>query len=332
MNKTSLKIAHEADDREAMDAALRTRLPAWTRRIPNRLNAAILALQIVAIFSCFRAAAVLSSTWALAALTCWFAVLMVGAYSIIHEAEHGVLFTNARANLAGGVIMAAFFPVPFHLLRQGHIGHHLRNRSDDEAFDLWFEGESPVWKWIQWIGVLTGLFYLVIVVGNIVALAIPFALKRRWFEFDRPSAAFMDALNPKYQRVIQIEALGVIALHTLIVWLMRIPATRYLALYGAFGALWSGMQYVHHYATERHITRGARNLWVWRPIDKLWLNHNWHRAHHEHPTVSWIHLEKLGGAAGDDRQFLPWVYLRMWLGPRKATTHVENRFAGKVIR
>jgi hypothetical protein len=101
---------------------------------------------------------------------------------------------------------------------------------------------------------------------------------------------------------------------------------------GAFGALWSGMQYVHHYATERHITRGARNLWIWRPIDKLWLNHNLHRAHHEHPTVSWIHLEKFGRTEGDDRQFLPRVYLRMWSGPRKAATHVENRFAGKVIR
>src|SRR5215510_5688701 len=238
MNKTPRHIAHETDDPEALDSVARQRLPDWTRRIPDRLNAAVMALQLVAIFSCFRAAAVISSTGALVALACGFAVMMVGVYSIIHESEHGVLFTNRRVNLAGGVIMAAFFPVAFHLLRQGHLGHHLRNRSDDEAFDLWFEGESPVWKWIQWVGVLTGLFYLVIVVGNVVAGAIPFALKRRWFEFDRPSAAFMDALNPKYWRVIRLEALSVIALHVLIVWQMRIPIMRYLALYGAFGALW----------------------------------------------------------------------------------------------
>jgi fatty acid desaturase len=321
----------EVDDREAVDAALR-RLPAEVWRVPDRLNAAIMVLQLAAIFLCFRAAAVFSSPWALAALAAGFAVLMVGVYSIIHEAEHGVLFTNARANIVGGVVMAAFFPVPFHLLRQGHLGHHLRNRSDDEAFDLWFEGESPVWKWMQWIGILTGLFYLTIVLGNVVVLILPFLLERRWVAFDRPSAAFMDALNPGYRRAIQIEAVGVIALHVLTVELIKIPLARYLTLYGTFGALWSAMQYVHHYATERHITRGARNLWVWWPVDKLWLNHNWHRVHHQHPTISWIHLERLGRAAGDDRSFLPWVYVRMWAGPRKATESVENRFAGKVIR
>jgi fatty acid desaturase len=300
--------------------------------IPDRLNAVILALDLVSVFACFRAAAVLSSPWAVAALAGGFAVLMVGVYSLIHEAEHGVLFTNPRVNLAAGILVAAFFPGPFHLLRQGHIGHHLRNRSDDEAFDLWFEGESPVWKWIQWIGILTGMFYLMIVLGNVVVLLLPFLLKRRWFAFDRPSAAFMDALNPEYARAIRLEALGILLLHVLIVRLLHIPVVHYFVLYGAFGVLWSALQYVHHYATERHITRGARNLWIGWPIDKLWLDHNWHRVHHEHPTVSWVHLEKLGKAAGDDRGFLLWTYLRMWSGPRRAMDHVENRFAGKVIR
>jgi fatty acid desaturase len=257
---------------------------------------------------------------------------MGGVYSIIHEAEHGSLFSNRRANVVGGVIAASFFPAPFHLLRQGHLGHHLRNRSDDEAFDLWFEGESPFWKWTQWFGILTGVFYLIVVSSNLIVLLFPFVLRSRWFGFDRPSAAFMDALNPRYTRIIRLEAMGIIALHSLLLVVMRIPPINYFLMYAAFGILWSSLQYVHHYATERHITRGARNLRLWWPIDKLWLNHNWHRVHHEHPTVSWIHLEKMGKAAEDDRGFLPWVYLRMWSGPRKATTHVENLFAGKVIR
>ena len=50
---------------------------------------------------------------------------------------------------AAGVLMALFFPAPFHLLRQGHIGHHLRNRSDDEAFDLYFDGDNVVWRWMM---------------------------------------------------------------------------------------------------------------------------------------------------------------------------------------
>ena len=332
MSTKPLTFVCEVNDQDTLDAALTHHLSAETHRIPDRLNASILMLQLISIFACFRVASIISWPWAMVVLACGFAVLMVSVYSIIHEAEHGMLFTNHHANLAGGIIAASFFPAPFHLLRQGHLGHHLRNRSDDEAFDLWFEGESPVWKWMQWIGILTGLFYLMVVLGNIVVLVLPFLLHRRWFAFDRPSAAFMDALNPTYARLIQLEALGCIALHVMIVWMMQIPLSRYLALYGTFGALWSGLQYVHHYATERHITRGARNLWLWWPIDKLWLNHNWHRVHHEHPTISWRYLEKLGQATRDDRSFLPWMYLRMWSGPRKATEHVENRFAGKVIR
>ena len=325
-------MTREADYRAALDEAALRRLPADVWRIPDRLNAAIIVMQLIAIFACFHAAAVIVAPWALALLALAFALLMVSVYSTIHEAEHGVLFTNARANVAGGIVMAAFFPVAYHLLRQGHLGHHLRNRSDDEAFDLWFEGESPLWKWTQWVGVLIGLFYLVIVVGNFAVLILPFIFHRRWFAFDRPSTAFMDALNPKYWRAIRLETLGVIALQTLIVWRMQIPLAHYLTIYAVFGALWSALQYLHHYATERHVTRGARNVWLWWPIDKLWLNHNWHRVHHEHPTVSWIHLERLGQAAGAGRTFLPWHYLRMWSGPRRATESVANRFAGKVIR
>ena len=93
------------------------------------------------------------------------------------------------------------------------------------------------------------------------------------------------------------------------------------------------MQYVHHYGTERHVTRGARNLRLWAPIDRLWLNHNWHLAHHEHPTVPWIHLPRLIPESETvERGFLLWSYLKMWRGPRKASKHVENRYAGRIIR
>ena len=70
----------------------------------------------------------------------------------------------------------------------------------------------------------------------------------------------------------------------------------------------------------------------WRPLDALWLNHNWHLTHHKHPTVPWIHLPGIGRAENPQRGFLPAHYARMWRGPRKAHDHVENRYAGRVIR
>lgn len=300
--------------------------------IPAGLNLAIMALQLAGIGLCFYGVRLVSTWPGLLILSAGFAVVMNSVYAIIHEAEHGLLLPNRRLNDLGGVLMALFFPAAFHLLRQGHLGHHMRNRSDDEAFDLYFEGEHPAWKCLQLYGTLTGLYWLVVVASNIVVLACPFVLKRSYFEFDRPSAAFMDALNPRYNRLIRIEALGVIALHSGFVWSLGLPLVSYAVMYASFGLSWSAMQYVHHYGTTRHVLAGARNLWVWSPLDAVWLNHNWHLTHHKHPTVPWPHLPRLGGQEDPSRGFLPLYYLRMWKGPRRATDHVENRYAGRVIR
>jgi len=300
--------------------------------IPSRVNAVVMTAQLCGIAACIAAARHDLAWWQLAVLAAVFGLIMNSVYAIIHEADHGMLFAGRRLNDASGILMSLFFPAPFHLLRQGHLGHHQRNRSDDEAFDLYFEGEHPVWKYMQLYGTLTGLYWVVVVLSNLVVLVFPFVLHRRFFEFDRPSAAFMDALNPRYARVIQLEALAVIATHTAIVAGLGVPLHQYLLMYLGFGFSWSAMQYVHHYGTERHVLKGARNLWIWRPLDALWLNHNWHLTHHRHPTVPWPHLPRLGHVEDPARGFLPAHYLRMWKGPRRATDHVENRYAGRVIR
>jgi fatty acid desaturase len=308
-------------------------------RIPTAANATIVAAQLIALLTCYLAAAHLHTFWPLCALSLAFGLLMNSVYSIVHEAEHAMLFPNRRANEITGVVMALFFPAPFHLIRQGHIGHHLRNRSDDEAFDLYFEGDNVVWRWLCWLGILTGLYYVLVVLSNVIAAFAPFVLDRRHYKVerhvtvDRASAAFLESFNPAYLRMIRLEGIAAIALHIAIVWSLSIPITHYLALYAAFGFMWSAMQYVHHYGTERHVTRGARNLWIFAPVDALLLNHNWHRAHHEHPTVPWVHLPKIGRQESPEpRRFLPWMYLGMWRGPRPTDEHVENKYAGRIIQ
>lgn len=304
--------------------------------IPGRLNAVIITLQLLAITGCFIAAANMTNTWQLVLIAVAFGVIMNSVYSIIHEAEHAMLFENPKLNEAAGIFMAMLFPAPFHLLRQGHIGHHLRNRSDDEAFDLYFEGDSLIWRWMVWIGILTGLYYVLVVLSNFLAVFTPFIFDRKHFKVerhmtvDRASSAFLESFNPTYLRWIRLEGIAVIILHTAIVWAIGIPVGRYLLLYASFGFMWSAMQYVHHYGTERHVTRGARNLFVFQPIDILWLNHNWHRTHHENPTVPWIHLPALSGR--ERRGFLPLAYLKMWRGPRKTNEHVQNKYAGRIIQ
>src|SRR4051794_39421429 len=104
--------------------------PPHLRPIPATLNALILVGQLIALSACFVAAARIRGFWPVAALAIAFGVLMNSVYSIIHEAEHAILFPRRRWNEACGAVMALFFPAPFHLLRQGHLGHHMRNRSD----------------------------------------------------------------------------------------------------------------------------------------------------------------------------------------------------------
>ena len=300
--------------------------------IPAQLNLLIVVLQLIALAGIFYATSLSDAWWQL--LLLWGAMAIVGnsVYSVIHESEHRILHPNPRVNDAIGIAMALFFPAPFHLIRQGHLGHHMRNRSDDEAFDLYFEDEYPVLKWLQLYGIITGVYWMSVVLANVVVLLAPFLLQRKLWEYDRPSAALMESLNPRYWTIIRLEALAAIVLHGLIIWSLQIPILNYLVVYFGFGFSWSAMQYVHHFATERDVLRGARNLWVFAPIDFIWLHHNWHLSHHKNPTVPWIYLPNLGRAEDPQRSFLPWHYLKMWRGPRPATEHVQNKYAGKIIR
>jgi fatty acid desaturase len=299
--------------------------------VPNRLNTVIVLIQLLAIGGCFFAISRVAGFWAVAAVAVVFGIVMNSVYSIIHEAEHAMLFSDRRVNDWIGSFMALFFPAPFHLIRQGHLGHHLRNRSDDEAFDFYFEQDHRLWKNLVLYGILTGLYYVVVVLSNFVFLLLPFREDKRYWHVDQASTAFMEALNPRYRQVIRLECAAAILLHTGLVWLLGIPVGSYLLMYAGFGLMWSSMQYVHHYGTERHVTRGARNLWIWKPLDLLWLNHNWHLTHHSHPSVPWVHLPQTDVEGNPARGFLLTAYLKMWRGPRLAPDSVPNAHSGKLI-
>jgi fatty acid desaturase len=180
-------------------------------------------------------------------------------------------------------------------------------------------------------GILTGFYWLLVVASNLVVVFVPSILEKRHYRFDRQYAEFMNSLIPKYRPLIRIEGLLAIGLHVLIVWSFGIPLLSYLAIYFIFGLAWSSMQYVHHYGTERHVLHGSINLKLFEPVDVIWLHHNWHREHHENPTVPWIYLPKLN-PDNPRRGLLLWHYLRMWRGPRLTTERVKNRYAGRLIR
>lgn len=288
---------------------------------------AIAAAQLAALVALLWAAGQVVTWWAVALLALGYGIIMNSAYAMLHEAEHGILHPKRALNDFVGAVLALFFPAPFHLIRQGHLGHHIRNRSDDEAFDLYFEGESRFIRCVQLYGTLTGMFWVLLYVTNVFVLFHPsLALPAR---VDRTTDAFLDSLNPRFRRLIQLEALAVILLHTGLIWAFHIPLAHYFAVMFGFGFSWSAMQYVHHYGTERDVLKGAVNLRTFRLLDLVWLNHTWHRNHHLQPTVPWIYLPSLDQASTRGPMLAAW--LKMWRGPVRATNHCENRYPGKVI-
>lgn len=301
-------------------------------QLPWRANLLIATLQLAALLSLFWLAGRVTTWPALLLVSIAYGVVMNSAYAMMHEAEHGLLHPRRPLNDFVGVLLALFFPASFHLTRQGHLGHHLRNRSDDEAFDFYFEGENPWWKRLQLYGILTGCFWLVIFLVNIVAVLWPWFLQPRKFSLDKPTEALFRSLNKKFLPFIWLECLAVLLLHGGLMWWWQVPVWHWFAMLCGFGLQWSSMQYVHHFGTSRDVRSGARNLRTWGWLDLLWLNHNWHLRHHLHPTVPWVYLPFLEQGREEPRGNLIAAYLNMWRGPRLTHEHVENRHADKLIR
>lgn len=299
--------------------------------IPARLNLAISAAQLTTLLGLLRLSAD-ATGWRLAAVALGYGLVMNSAYAMLHEAQHGILHPDRRLNDLTGAVLMLFFPAPFHLARQGHLGHHLRNRSDDEAFDFYFEGESRVWRFLQLYGVLTGLFWSVILLGTVAAVFWPSLLRPNPYAFDRRTTAMLGSMNPRYMRLVRLEGLAALLLHAGLIWWWRIPFWHWFAAMAGFGVIWSAMQYVHHFGTERDVVKGAVNLRLFPLLDWLWLNHHWHLRHHQQPTMPWLYLPRLGLLTDTPRRHMLSAYLRMWRGPRLTHDHVENHYAGKVIR
>ena len=207
----------------------------------------------------------------------------------------------------------------------------MRNRSDDEAFDVYFEEDKPIWRWLYWYGIITGVFWMVVASSIFWVLFWPTLIRKNgWFA--RPTEAVLESFNSKYWPVIRLEAVAAILLHVGLVFVLEIPLVNYGSMMFGFRFMWSAMQHVHHFATVRDVREGARNLQTFPLIDTIWLNHNYHLNHHMRPTIPWIYLPGLFPGEQFERSSLLFAYLRMWCGPRLTTERVQNRCAETIIK
>lgn len=84
---------------------------------------------------------------------------------------------DERMNETFGLVLAAFFPGPSTFLRACHLGHHRRNRSEAERFDLSYPGESVLQKRAAFDFLYLGGFWLLVPVATVVILLLPRLLR-----------------------------------------------------------------------------------------------------------------------------------------------------------
>src|SRR5262249_5129988 len=149
------------------------------------------------------------------------------------------------------------FPVPFSLVRTTHQGHHLRNRTDFEMFDLYYPTDYRVIKYAQWYSILCGLFWIVIPLGAVLFAVCPAVLRTRAFRQARSSSYLLGDIQDAEVRAIRGEVLLTVVFFAGLFWLLSLQWFNTLILYACFAFNWSTRQYVGHAFTKRDVIEGA---------------------------------------------------------------------------
>jgi fatty acid desaturase len=285
--------------------------------IPVVFNLALSALQICGVLAlltiCSRAT---SLSVVLVSLLSFTLVAQLG-FCLTHESIHGKFHPDARWNDVAGTALMAFFPGSYHFLRVAHLTHHRRNRTDAELEDYVLPGESAFWKRLQYYALICGLFWLLIPLSSIALALIP--RRRLVIRSDRSDAPmwlrFAEFLND-----IDLNRLRIDVAFSALVWFvaattLHLRPAAVAGCYIAFAFSWASQQYIYHVRTPLDVVEGALDLRLWRPMEMLYLNFNYHLTHHRAVSVPWIHLRGIV-AERPTRTYLR-TYLELWQPPQR---------------
>ena len=132
------------------------------RRIPNRLNTFLTLAIVSGLVGLLVLGARVESGWALGLCVAAFALLFQTQFALLHEASHLKLHSNPSWNRWLGVLSGLLFPISAVDVSITHWSHHLKNRSDQEMFDLYYPHQSRVGRTIGWYLMLVGFWYWII--------------------------------------------------------------------------------------------------------------------------------------------------------------------------
>ncbi len=304
--------------------------------IPSRLNLAITVAQVSVSLALLGVA---SWAWhadrigllALAALI--FSFVMQTGFSLLHEAEHRKLHANRQINDALGFVCAAMFPGSYQLLTVAHLNHHKVNRSDAELVDYIKPGESAWLKWVQFYSLISGLIWLSAPVVTLVICLTPTQLLQTAFANGKNSSItrYLAFIQKAGATRVRAETALAIVLWALMWKLLGLNWEAVAVCYAAFAFSWSSQQYIYHVRTPRHLIEGAFDLKLWRPMQWLYLNFNFHLGHHRAPNVPWLYMQDI--AQEQPTQGYLATYLKLWGPPQpvEQAWPVDHQIRGPLL-
>lgn len=279
------------------------------RSIPNRLNTFLTLAIVSALVGLLVLGARVESGWALGLCVAAFALLFQTQFALLHEASHLKLHSNPTWNRWLGVLSGLLFPISSSMLSITHWSHHLKNRSDQEMFDLYYPHQSRVGRTIGWYLMLVGFWYWVIPPFLLLLLVAPGVFRRMSERLHIAEAIFRHETISVGR--IRAELLLCVLVLTSVCWLSGLSVARLALFYAAAAAVWSGTNYLEHSYAPRDVLAGAFNLQAPWPYGWLNLHRELDFNHHRYPDVSWVHLPALSPPEEQRRSYVL-HYLRQW--------------------
>lgn len=285
-------------------------------RIPDKTNLCIAAVCSCAYFTLLWVAShVEHYAWVLL-FGFLFAIIMVPVYSLIHEAEHGILHSNSKINEFMGRWLSTLFIAPYTFFKHCHLKHHKKNRTDEEMWDLYYEHQDRLKRYGTLYGMMIGLGYFSMWLAVVLYALAPRLIYSRFFSSNKEIGGFLRGSDRK-DKVARsgLESWAVIIFQCFLFYMLDLKWTSWLTLFVMHGFLWSSQNYVNHAFSPRDIINGAHNLRIPVWLKLVYLNFNLHLAHHQHPKIPWLHLPAFVRQEKSRMSFFK-NYLRLWKGPR----------------
>lgn len=240
-------------------------------------------------------------------------------FSLLHESVHRCYSKNTTINEVAGNFAAFFFPTALVFQRTCHLGHHLRNRTDHEMFDMYYPTDNKLVKYTQFYCILTGFYWLSIPFGCFMYMIAPESYRFfTWLNEKNKStdaAMMIPFLTHPLKGRIRFEMLLTFSFQILMFKWLDLNFASYIFCYWVFGINWGGLQYADHAWSERDIRNGAWNLKVPRVIQAIYLNYHLHKVHHQHPQLPWTSLPDYENPNDIKPSFYK-IWFEMWKGPR----------------